>query len=121
MTYFGVRDGLTNQWGGILANTFIHTCMYYYFFIASFGYNPWWKKHLTTMQMIQFVCISTTLISWLWIHYFTNWSCEGTVRACVLNLWGNVTVLLLFMQFYYHTYVQPKKGGTKKQDNGHVD
>jgi len=42
-------------------NTFVHIVMYTYYLLAAMGprYQKylWWKKHLTTMQMIQFVTV----------------------------------------------------------------
>ena len=46
--------------GGML-NTFIHAVMYSYYFIAALGpeYRKyiWWKKHLTKLQILQFVSV----------------------------------------------------------------
>lgn len=44
-----------------ILNSFIHVVMYGYYLLAAMGprVRPylWWKKYLTTMQMIQFVII----------------------------------------------------------------
>ncbi|XP_043282321.1 elongation of very long chain fatty acids protein AAEL008004 isoform X2 [Venturia canescens] len=44
-----------------LLNTFVHIVMYFYYMIAAMGpeYQKyiWWKKYLTTFQMMQFVAI----------------------------------------------------------------
>jgi hypothetical protein len=42
------------MWFGIV-NTFVHTLMYYYYFVASFSTPPKWGKYLTQLQMIQMV------------------------------------------------------------------
>ena len=31
------------QWWAAILNTFVHTLMYYYFVVQSFGFRPWWK------------------------------------------------------------------------------
>ena len=45
--------------GGL--NCLVHVIMYGYYFLAALGPHMrpylWWKKYLTTFQMIQFVCI----------------------------------------------------------------
>nr|CAD7455295.1 unnamed protein product [Timema tahoe] len=45
-----------------LLNTFIHSIMYFYYFIAGLGPSfkkyLWWKQYLTLLQMIQFLIIS---------------------------------------------------------------
>lgn len=44
-----------------LLNTFVHIVMYFYYMVAAMGPQfqkyIWWKKYLTTMQMVQFVMI----------------------------------------------------------------
>merc|ERR1712037_726826 len=44
--------------GGL--NCLVHVIMYGYYFLAALGPHMrpylWWKKYLTTFQMIQFVC-----------------------------------------------------------------
>ncbi|KAL1432869.1 hypothetical protein MTO96_001866 [Rhipicephalus appendiculatus] len=46
---------------GIALNTFVHIVMYTYYFLASFGPRMrkylWWKRHLTTLQIVQFIII----------------------------------------------------------------
>lgn len=42
------------QWGGLLTNTAVHVLMYYYYFLTTQGVSPWWKKHITTFQIVQF-------------------------------------------------------------------
>ena len=36
-------------------NSGIHTAMYYYYLCAALGIKVWWKKYLTTAQIVQFV------------------------------------------------------------------
>lgn len=42
-------------------NTFVHIFMYLYYMLAAMGpqYQKyiWWKKHLTTLQIVQFIAI----------------------------------------------------------------
>ena len=40
----------------VVANSLIHTAMYYYYLLQSLGISPSWKKRLTEMQLLQF-CI----------------------------------------------------------------
>ncbi|XP_014210550.1 elongation of very long chain fatty acids protein AAEL008004-like [Copidosoma floridanum] len=63
---FSVWMGLKFAPGGhstffALLNTFVHIIMYFYYMIAAMGpeYQKyiWWKKYLTTFQMVQFVMI----------------------------------------------------------------
>jgi len=44
-----------------IINSLIHTVMYFYYALASYGPSMakylWWKKYITTLQMIQFIAI----------------------------------------------------------------
>ncbi len=42
------------QWIPIVLNLMVHVPMYYYYAVATLGKSPWWKKHLTTAQIVQF-------------------------------------------------------------------
>ena len=44
------------QWVPIVLNLTVHVPMYYYYAVATLGQSPWWKKYLTTAQIVQF-CI----------------------------------------------------------------
>jgi len=94
-------------------NLFIHTVMYLYYFLASLGpqMKPylWWKKYLTTMQMIQFLII---LIWFLGLFYF---NCN-IPKISIYYMFANVTLFLyLFSLFYTKTYIKkPKANKIKK-------
>jgi elongation of very long chain fatty acids protein 4 len=42
----------------IVANSFVHLVMYYYYLISSMGAKPWWGKYVTMLQMGQFVTMN---------------------------------------------------------------
>ena len=43
MMYMWVHQGLIYASIGAAINTFIHVIMYYYYYVASLGHQPWWK------------------------------------------------------------------------------
>nr|CAD7264128.1 unnamed protein product [Timema shepardi] len=55
-----------------LLNTFIHSLMYFYYFVAALGPSfkkyLWWKKYLTVMQMVEIYPIMAVVS----IHETTN-------------------------------------------------
>lgn len=81
--------------------------MYVYYFLAALGpqYQKllWWKKHLTTLQIIQFVGIATHSFQLLFIDCkypkaFVWWiGCHG------------LFFLVLFCKFYRVTYLANKE------------
>ncbi|XP_050536828.1 elongation of very long chain fatty acids protein AAEL008004-like isoform X2 [Daktulosphaira vitifoliae] len=70
--WFGVKftPGGHSTFFGLL-NTFVHIIMYTYYLLAALGPNVqkylWWKKYLTSLQMVQFVAIMVHAFQLLFI------------------------------------------------------
>nr|ACO14832.1 Elongation of very long chain fatty acids protein AAEL008004 [Caligus clemensi] len=91
-----------------LINCFIHVLMYGYYFLSSLGpaVKPylWWKKYLTSLQMMQFIVIGIkcTLVV------------AGVVSCGYPWEWSLVTLVLmvmfyhLFNEFYKASYLASK-------------
>ncbi|CAL8108644.1 unnamed protein product [Orchesella dallaii] len=106
--WFGVKftPGGHSTFFGLL-NTFVHIIMYVYYMLAALGpeYQKylWWKKHLTTVQIIQFIGIATHSFQLLFIECkypkaFVWWiGCHGLL------------FLVLFSKFYRATYLANQK------------
>uniref|UniRef100_A0A8W8NF96 Elongation of very long chain fatty acids protein n=1 Tax=Magallana gigas TaxID=29159 RepID=A0A8W8NF96_MAGGI len=101
---------------GAMVNSFIHVIMYSYYGISALGpqYQKylWWKRYLTMLQLIQFV---TGIIH----------AAQSLVFKCDFPEWMHwalvvyaFTILLLFLNFYFHAYVKSMK--KKKHDDGSV-
>ncbi|XP_026328273.1 elongation of very long chain fatty acids protein 4-like [Hyposmocoma kahamanoa] len=86
-----------------LLNSFVHVLMYAYYGISSLGpeYQKfvWWKKHLTKVQLIQFILVISDLYYQqkltpcplpAFFHYF-----------CVFSIGS---FFFLFLNFYFRTY-----------------
>ncbi|XP_014260822.1 elongation of very long chain fatty acids protein AAEL008004-like isoform X2 [Cimex lectularius] len=93
-----------------LLNTFVHIVMYFYYMISAMGpeYQKyiWWKKHLTTFQMVQFVMIFAHQFQLL----FTP--CDYPKSFMVYIALHGVLFLFLFSDFYRAKY----RGGKPKND-----
>jgi len=104
--WLGMQNLHTNQWFAVTLNTGIHVVMYSYYIMAANGYQPWWKKYLTTIQMIQF-CMVMTLLGY-WAYVTTNQPegarCSGPVWSASVCALMNLTLLALFYNFYRSTY-----------------
>ncbi|KAH6927297.1 hypothetical protein HPB50_001562 [Hyalomma asiaticum] len=113
---------------GVCLNVFVHMIMYSYYFLATFGPSVrkylWWKKYLTTLQIVQFVLIMIHLSIPLFVDC-------GFPRHLIMM--GNVQtflILCLFVNFYFKTYVTkaahvvalstgrpaPSAGGTERRE-----
>jgi len=112
--WFGVKftPGGHSTFFGLL-NTFVHIIMYFYYMISALGpgYSRWiwWKKYLTTIQMVQFVAISTHAFQLCFID------CDYP-KAFVwwIGLHG-VLFLFLFSNFYKKSYKKAAQGAWPKQ------
>lgn len=96
----------------ILLNALVHCIMYSYYALTSIGYRFWWKKYLTSLQLIQFVLISTqSLLAW---RRGPHCGTPDFAKALLIAYMGSM--LYLFGQFFIRSYhSEPKSStGTKK-------
>lgn len=106
--WFGVKftPGGHSSFFGFL-NTFVHIIMYSYYLVAALGpqYQKylWWKKYLTTLQMIQFVAVMVHAFQLLFID------CSYP-KAFVWWIGGHALMFyFLFSSFYKRTYTKDDK------------
>uniref|UniRef100_A0A8D9B214 Elongation of very long chain fatty acids protein n=1 Tax=Cacopsylla melanoneura TaxID=428564 RepID=A0A8D9B214_9HEMI len=120
--WFGVKftPGGHSTFFGLL-NTFVHIVMYAYYFLAALGPHMtkylWWKKYLTSLQLIQFVLIM--------VHAFQLLFIDCNFPKAFVWWIGSHAVMFffLFRNFYKEQYVKPLKKA-KVEDaptsNGHA-
>uniref|UniRef100_A0A1B0CF34 Elongation of very long chain fatty acids protein n=1 Tax=Lutzomyia longipalpis TaxID=7200 RepID=A0A1B0CF34_LUTLO len=98
-----------------MLNSFVHIVMYFYYMVAAMGprYQKyiWWKKYLTTFQMVQFVAI--------FIHQFQLLfrDCDYPKGFMVWIGLHGVMFLFLFSDFYKAKYSRPSKGKLSARDS----
>ncbi|CAG9759475.1 unnamed protein product [Ceutorhynchus assimilis] len=91
-----------------LLNTFVHIIMYFYYMVSAMGpkYQKyiWWKKYLTSFQMLQFIAI--------FVHQFQLLFTECNYPKSFM-IWiaiHGLMFLFLFSDFYKVNYSkEPKK------------
>ena len=88
---------------GAFLNSFIHTIMYFHYFITTNGYKNPFKKYLTNMQIIQFVIVA--------IHSIYIWFNIPTLKA--LSVYQLEYMLCMLSLFYYQLYYIPIKSKKK--------
>ncbi|KAI8930044.1 ELO family [Entophlyctis helioformis] len=104
---------------GMIANTLIHVFMYYYYYASSLGRNVWYKKYITTGQIVQFTL--SFVLSMPYIYYHSKKGCSGW-NAFVFSMAINGSFLALFIDFYRRTYragaaaSKDKRSKTAKSD-----
>ncbi|MCJ8734612.1 hypothetical protein PDJAM_G00237340 [Pangasius djambal] len=107
-----------NWWAGVkyvaggqsffigLLNTFVHIVMYSYYGLAALGPHMqkylWWKRYLTSLQLLQFVLLTTHT----GYNLFTECDFPDSMNAVVFAYC--ISLILLFSNFYYQSYVSRK-------------
>ncbi|XP_015788106.1 elongation of very long chain fatty acids protein AAEL008004-like [Tetranychus urticae] len=87
-------------------NSFIHIVMYTYYFLAAFGPKVqkylWWKKYITTMQMLQFIIV------FLHGNLLLIYDC-GYPKVYAYELMCIATLFfILFSNYFRQTYVKKR-------------
>ncbi|GBM60882.1 Elongation of very long chain fatty acids protein AAEL008004 [Araneus ventricosus] len=94
-----------------LINTIVHTVMYSYYGLAALGPSVqkylWWKKYLTTFQMIQFVMV------FFYVMTLMVGNCKVSKFIIYLNMFLAGLFLLMFYDYFHNTYL--KKRAIQKQ------
>ncbi|KAI8377307.1 ELO family [Blakeslea trispora] len=115
----------TVSWVPIILNLTVHVFMYYYYFRTSTGAKIWWKRYLTTMQIIQFVIdlvvIYTVTYSYFAFTYTSSLpnfgTCAGTESAAAFGCAILTSYLFLFINFYRITYNKKQAAAADKKKN----
>lgn len=88
-------------------NSFIHILMYSYYFLSSLGPHMqkylWWKKYMTTLQLVQFWWIMFHTINA--IHQNCGFPNKFNWSLIVYDL----SHIILFTNFYYETYTKKER------------
>ncbi|KAF7306926.1 Elongation of fatty acids protein [Mycena indigotica] len=119
------------SWTVITLNLGVHVIMYYYYYATAGGAKIWWKKYLTTMQIIQFVIDLFVVYFGTYNHYAATYyqgtlpsiaNCEGSETAALFGCGLLTSYLGLFINFYLQTYKKkPAKSHTNGVANGHAN
>ncbi|KAI1309050.1 Elongation of very long chain fatty acids protein 1 [Halotydeus destructor] len=92
----------------VILNSFVHVLMYTYYFLASFGPEMqkylWWKRHVTEIQLIQFVIVLAQST-----YFITVLDCPGAHIIPHLQMIEAGYFLFTFAQFYIRAYSNSRK------------
>lgn len=90
-----------------LLNTFVHAVMYgYYLFSAldeSVKRSIWWKKHITQIQLIQFLVLGIHFSSGIFAP-----ECKYPKLFCIVMAMQNLFMMFMFGDFYRKAYLRKK-------------
>jgi len=93
-------------------NMGVHVVMYFYYMMTAFGPSVqkylWWKRYLTTMQLVQFVAFFTHACFPLFLS-----NCDFPKVFSYIILFHGGMFFLLFLNFYRQAYLKKKVKTTK--------
>jgi fatty acid elongase 3 len=108
-----MQQRMTFFFSGVIINATIHTFMYYYYSIASYGGNVWWKKHLTSGQIIQFVWGFSSW--WPFLSVCNSCANDKVLFIWYFNQFVLFSFLVLFYRFFRATYSRPRLPAKKTE------
>lgn len=91
----------------VVANSFVHVFMYYYYAASTLGYKVWWKRHLTLAQIIQFVIDLTATYPFVYFYFTHPKGCSGSMRAFIFGQVVGISFCYLFWDFFRKSYQNP--------------
>lgn len=114
-------------WITCFQNATVHILMYYYYAMMVSNTSVhhvnseqswqkkdyWWRKYLTSIQIVQFVLDICTSLPFPILLYY-GIPCRGTIRSWVIANVTGFSFFLLFMDFYRKNY----KAKQQMQSNG---
>eukprot|EP01027_Heterolobosea_sp_BB2_P022016 GEZU01032389.1.p1 GENE.GEZU01032389.1~~GEZU01032389.1.p1 ORF type:complete len:268 (+),score=104.67 GEZU01032389.1:177-980(+) len=115
--YLLLEGRVSMSWQLTFLNSLVHTFMYYYYTAALLGYRIWWKKYLTTFQIVQFLTLMASASVQIYWRYFAaeRIECSGDMTAFFIGLSFVLSLTFLFAQFYRRTYSTPSTAAKKQQ------
>ncbi|XP_055848573.1 elongation of very long chain fatty acids protein 7 [Episyrphus balteatus] len=98
-----------------IVNSFVHIIMYFYYMVSAMGpkYQKflWWKKYMTSIQLVQFVLILTYMI------IVGAKDCKMPKSLTFFFVVNALIFLFLFGNFYRKTYNKNRKADATNSAN----
>ena len=91
------------HWILVIANSFVHVLMYYYYAASTYGIKIQWKRFITIAQIVQFVIDLTA--TWPFpVLWYREGGCRGSMKAWVFGQAVGLSFTYLFARFYVRAY-----------------
>jgi len=98
-------------WPSAWLNSFVHVWMYSYYLLSTVGFNPFWKRYLTQLQITQLA-----LFVLQGVHLFFTGDPSFAFIGLINGIYA-ATILVLFLNFYISSYLS----GSKRRSGGHSE
>jgi elongation of very long chain fatty acids protein 4 len=93
-----------------VANSFVHVLMYSHYLLSAFGIDTWWKKQLTSLQLVQFLgVLAQSLVS-----LYRGNSCGFPFWLKAVMVTYQLSMLALFGLFFVNSYMSKKEERRRK-------
>jgi len=119
-TSFSIVVRSPQGWVFAIVNSFVHSIMYFYYFLTGIGIRPWWAIYITQLQILQMIIGVCVAIVWCYLCS-TSFHCNITEGSNTQILIAGVLIygsyLALFAQYYFSRWEekpQSKRGDGKK-------
>ncbi|XP_069697707.1 very long chain fatty acid elongase AAEL008004-like [Periplaneta americana] len=93
---------------GGTVNCLVHVVMYSYYFVTNawpeYKKNVWWKKHITQLQMAQFIFLTFHILPGIFMD-----DCDYPLIMSIMILLQNIFLFFLFFNFYRKAYGKKSK------------
>jgi len=114
--WYALHEEMVFGWITCLNNASVHVLMYYYYAQQARNVRDiWWKKYLTSLQILQFTVDCVTSVFFIYFKMM-GYYCRGTVPAWFVGNGMGIVFFFLFADFYRSTYKgrQPVPSKSKK-------
>lgn len=81
---------------GLIFNVFVHVPMYYYFYLKSRNIDPWWKRYVTKLQIVQFMFSLVVFMCTVYLVFVQGRPCHS-MSYLYVQLFFNVSLLVGFL------------------------
>jgi fatty acid elongase 3 len=99
--WFATSDRMMSAWIHGSINSFVHILMYYYYAMQSV--NPrkvWWRKYITSIQIVQFVIDLVSSLLFIYFKLYVDMNCIGSWRFWFFSNLVGLSYLYLFVDLY---------------------
>lgn len=85
----------------VFLNAVVHVLMYSHYLLTACGIKSWWRPYLTSLQITQFIAISTQS----YLAYQGGSSCGAPDFAKLILMSYMASMIILFLNFFVRRYV----------------
>lgn len=115
-TSFGYKNKVAAGGWFMTMNYGVHSLMYTYYTLKAAKVNPpgWFPRLITSLQILQmFMGAVVVILAYTWRQ---EHGCHTTMEHFVWSIVLYMAYFILFVHFFYQTYVMPKvKAKTKRE------